>query len=203
MKPLVEFGDFLYWRLPIPDITDNGNNLEMETDALWVGRLKETISARKFGLLLSQVGKTFQKMWKDPLPDDWKTKLPDEITIKDDGHHPATIVLAQLDQDLVRPEPVESRAETATAVILCQAAVRGFLVRQEVRRQTRAVTTIQSWWRSILVMREEKKRVKPVCVTSRPKIIIDKRKKVKPVCVTSRPKIIIDKRKRQNISNLV
>ena len=109
------------------------------------------------------------------------------------------------DQVLVRPEPVESQAETATAVILCQAAVRGFLVRQELRRQTRAVTTIQRWWRLILVMREEKKRgkPKPVCVTSRPQIIIDKRKKGKPVCVTSRPKIIIDKRKRQNISNLV
>ena len=63
----------------------------------------------------------------------------------DDGLRPPTIKLAPLDQDLVPPEP---------GTVDSQAAER----ERELGRQTRAVTTIQTCWRSTLVKREERGR---------------------------------------------
>ena len=86
MLPLPEFDDHLYWRLPLPAI-----NLELESakssqpvpvlqdlekkevekkrlpetreQAVLVGRMKTFLAVRKFGLLLAQAEKVYEKDW--------------------------------------------------------------------------------------------------------------------------------------------
>ena len=100
MLPLPEFDDHLYWRLPLPAI-----NLELESakssqpvpvlqdlekkevekkrlpetreQAVWVGRMKTFLAVRKFGLLLAQAEKVYEKDWGESLPVDWRVRLED------------------------------------------------------------------------------------------------------------------------------
>ena len=62
---------------------------------------------RKFGILLSQAQQIFKRQWDESLPKDWLAKLPDEITLDDDGLQPLTLKLTPVDQGLVLPTPEE------------------------------------------------------------------------------------------------
>ena len=121
MLPLPEFDDHLYWRLPLPAI-----NLELESaksnqpvpvlqelegkvvekkrlpetreQAVWVDRMKTFLAIRKFGLLLSQAVKVYEKDWGESLPVDWRARLEDtpDIIITDDGVSPPVIKLTPI-----------------------------------------------------------------------------------------------------------
>ena len=116
MLPLPEFDDHLYWRLPLPAI-----NLELESakssqpvpvlqdlekkrlpetreQAVLVGRMKTFLAVRKFGLLLAQAEKVYEKDWGESLPVDWRVRLEDmlDIIITDDGVSPPVIKLTTI-----------------------------------------------------------------------------------------------------------
>ena len=117
MLPLPEFGDHLYWRQPLPAIelesvkssrpvptsekveekkvVERKRLPETREQAVWVDRMKTFLAIRKFGLLLSQAVKVYEKDWGESLPVDWRVRLADtpDIIISDDGVSPPVIKL--------------------------------------------------------------------------------------------------------------
>ena len=68
---------------------------ETREQAVWVGRMKTFLAVRKFGLLLAQAEKVYEKDWGESLPVDWRARLEDtpDIFITDDGVTPPVIKL--------------------------------------------------------------------------------------------------------------
>ena len=58
--------------------------------------MRTFLSLRKFGLLLSQAEKLYEKDWAESLPLDWKAKLEEtpDIIISDDGVTPPLVKLS-------------------------------------------------------------------------------------------------------------
>ena len=120
MLPLPEFGDHLYWRQPLPAIelesvkssrpvptsekveekkvVERKRLPETREQAVWVDRMKTFLAIRKFGLLLSQAVKVYEKDWGESLPVDWRARLEDtpDIIITDDGVSPPVIKLTPI-----------------------------------------------------------------------------------------------------------
>ena len=69
---------------------------ESSEQSVWVGRLKTLLAARKFGMLLVQVKKKYEKDWAESLPSDWRVRLGDipGLVISDDGLTPPVIKLS-------------------------------------------------------------------------------------------------------------
>ena len=63
--------------------------------SVWVGRMRTFLALRKFGLLLSQAEKLYEKDWAESLPLDWRARLEEtpDIIISDDGVTPPVIKL--------------------------------------------------------------------------------------------------------------
>ena len=69
---------------------------ETSEQSVWVGRLKTLLAARKFGMLLVQMEKMYEKDWAESLPSDWRVRLGDipGLVISDDGLTPPVIKLS-------------------------------------------------------------------------------------------------------------
>ena len=133
MLPLPEFGDHLYWRQPLPAIelesvkssrpvptsekveekkvVERKRLPETREQAVWVDRMKTFLAIRKFGLLLSQAVKVYEKDWGESLPVDWRVRLADtpDIIISDDGVTPPVIRLT------ATPAPVATVKSTSAS----------------------------------------------------------------------------------------
>ena len=140
MLPLPEFDDHLYWRLPLPAI-----NLELESaksnqpvpvlqdlekkevekkrlpetreQAVWVGRMKTFLAVWKFGLLLAQAEKVYEKDWGESLPVDWRVRMEDmpDIIITDDGVSPPFIKLTTIPASAATVESTSVSVEESLA----------------------------------------------------------------------------------------
>ena len=68
---------------------------ETSDQSVWVGRMRTYLAARKFGLLLAQAEKLYEKEWAESLPLDWKVRLAEvpDMTISDNGVAPPLLKL--------------------------------------------------------------------------------------------------------------
>ena len=73
--------------------------------------MKTYLAVRKFGLLLAQAEKFYEKDWGESLPVDWKVRLANtpDIIISDDGVTPPVIRLT------ATPTPVATVKSTSAS----------------------------------------------------------------------------------------
>jgi len=63
--------------------------------SVWQGRVRTFLGTRKFGMLLSQVEKSYEKEWGESLPQDWRAQVSDDdIKFEEDGVRPVLVKLA-------------------------------------------------------------------------------------------------------------
>ena len=89
--------------------------------------MKTYLAVRKFGLLLAQAEKVYEKDWGESLPVDWKVRLANtpDIIISDDGVTPPVIKLT------TTPATVKSTSASVGESLAGQLS--GLNIRQEPR----------------------------------------------------------------------